>query len=251
MRRSTLLIFGLLLSHSFAEELPPVAPMPQYATLPARINSAVFPTGKFDWFELTKAQIETGKKNAATCQIIFDGDSYMVGWHAAANLVWKQHYAEFNAVNFGIDGDTTAQILWRLLQGQGEGMHPKLIDLMVGSNSIKRNSSAEIAEGVKAVLDAYQKRFPAAVILLQGILPRNDKPDNPFRIQIKEVNELLSKLGDGKKVIFIDFGDKFLQPDGTINRDLMPNLLLPNVKGYQVWADAIQPIVDSVFQGRQ
>ena len=248
MRRYTLLIFGLLLSHACAEDLPPVAPMPQYATLPLGTNSAIFPTGKFDWFELMEAQIETGRKAAATCQIIFDGDSYMAGWRktSKSNSIWNQHYAKFNAVNFAIDGDTTSEILWRLLQGQGEGMHPKLIDLMVGSNSIKRNSSAEIAEGVKAVIDAYQKRFPDAVILFHGILPRNDKPDDQFRVQIKEVNTMLAKLADGKKVIFIDFGDKFLQPDGTINRNLMPNLLTPDDMGYQIWADAIQPIIDKI-----
>ena len=100
---------------------------------------------------------------------------------------------------------------------------------------------------MKAVVADYQKRCPQAVILLQAIFPRAEKPTDPLRAKIKEINTLISQFGDGKKVIYVDFGDKFLAPDGTLSREIMPDFLHPNARGYQIWADAIQPTIDKFF----
>jgi len=129
-------------------------------------------------------------------------------------------------------------------------MHPKLIVLLIGTNNIANYTPAQIGEGVKAIIDAYQKRCPDSAILLQGIFPRGEKPEDPARAKIKQVNEIISKFGDGKKVIYLDFGDKFLQPDGTISREIMPDFLHPSAKGYQIWADAIQPVIDQYLPAK-
>lgn len=245
MRFYTFLIFGLLSSFCVAEELPPIPPMPQYpAKLPAGVNPLTFPTGSFSWFDRVKQNIADTKKNADTCELVFDGDSITDGWHGVGHAVWQQHYAKFHALDFGILGDRTQHLLWRLLQGQAAGIHPKLIVLMIGTNNVNRNTDEEVAAGIRAVIDAYQKCCPDAMILLQAILPRMEKPQDPYRAKIKNVNAMISKFDDGKKVIFVDFGDKILQPDGTISRDVLSDFTHPTAKGYEIWADAIQPFID-------
>lgn len=225
--------------------MPPVAPMPVLpAPLSHSLNSALYPIGRFDWFQRVETNIEKGKQAAATCELVFDGDSITDSWQTMGKDVWAQHYAKYNAFDFGIAGDQTQHLLWRLSQGQAQGMHPKLIVLLIGTNNIVNYTPGQISEAVNAILQAYQKICPDAVILLQGIFPRGEKPEDPLRSKIKQANEIISKLGDGKKVIYLDFGDKFLQPDGTISREIMPDFLHPGIKGFQIWADAIQPIVD-------
>ncbi|HEY0257678.1 MAG TPA: GDSL-type esterase/lipase family protein [Candidatus Methylacidiphilales bacterium] len=245
MKIHTLLFFGLLLSSLPGQELPPVAPMPVLpAPLPHELNSALYPVGRFDWFQRVAANIQKGKQAAATCELVFDGDSITDLWQTTGKDVWAQRYAKYNAFDFGISGDQTQHLLWRLTQGQATGMHPKLIALLIGTNNIANTSAERIAEAVKAIVVAYQTISPDSVILVQAVFPRGEKPDDPVRLKIKQLNAVLAKLDDGKKVITIDFGDKFLQPDGTISREIMPDFLHPSAKGYQIWADAIQSIID-------
>ena len=118
---------------------------------------------------------------------------------------------------------------------------------MIGTNNLSTNSNEQIVGGVKAVVAEYQKRCPKAAILLQGIFPRSEKPTDPLRARIKAINASLAKLGDDKKVIFLDFGDKFLAPDGTLTKEIMPDGLHPSEKGYYIWADAIAPILQKYF----
>ena len=94
---------------------------------------------------------------------------------------------------------------------------------------------------------AYQKSCPTAIILLHAIFPRAESPTDPTREEITRINQIISKLGDGKQVVYMDFGNKFLLPDGTINRDLLPDTLHPSAKGYEVWAEAIRPIMQKTF----
>ena len=161
--------------------------------------------------------------------------------------MWTERYDKLGAFDFAIAGDRTQHLLWRLAQGQVKGIHPKLIAIMIGTNNMWDNSPEEIADGVKAIVADYQKRCPGAAILLQAIFPRGELPTDPVRAKIKATNEIISKLGDGKKVIYVDFGDKFLNADGTISNEIMPDFLHPSPKGYQIWADAIQPIIDQYF----
>jgi lysophospholipase L1-like esterase len=141
-------------------------------------------------------------------------------------------------------GDKTEHLLWRLSQGQMNGMHPKLIVLLIGTNNLGSNTNEQIAEGIKAILAEYRRVCPDAVILLQGIFPRGHEASDPFRARIKEINKVIATYADGKKVLFLDFGDKFLQPDGTLSAEISPDFLHPSAKGYQIWSDAIQPVID-------
>ncbi|TSA36788.1 MAG: GDSL family lipase [Verrucomicrobiaceae bacterium] len=179
--------------------------------------------------------------------MIFDGDSITDNWQAEGKQIWAERYGKLDAFDFGISGDRTEHLLWRLSQGQMNNMHPRLIAIMIGTNNMFTNSEAQIAEGVKAVVDDYRRRCPDATILLQGIFPRGHEATDPVRSKIKTINNIIAGFADGNKIIYRDFGDKFLETDGTLSSDVMPDFLHPNVKGYQIWADAIQPVIDQFF----
>jgi lysophospholipase L1-like esterase len=162
--------------------------------------------------------------------------------------VWTEYFAPLRAANFGIAGDTTQGVLWRMQNGELEGFSAKLIVLMLGTNNINRNSNADIAQGDRAIIDAFRKRQPGAKVLLLGVFPRGAAADNPFRASIKEINEHLKALADNSKVFYMDIGDKFLAPDGALPVEVMPDGLHPNTQGYKIWADAIIGRVKELMQ---
>jgi lysophospholipase L1-like esterase len=141
--------------------------------------------------------------------------------------------------NFGIAGDTTQGVLFRLKNGEGQGFSPKAVMLMIGTNNTMRNSAGEIAEGIGAVVLELQKDFPNAKILLLAIFPRNT-PEDPVRETIAEINATISKLHDGKTVFYLDIGAKFLDDKGNIPKDVMSDALHPTTKGYEIWAEAVK-----------
>ena len=212
---------------------------------PAGTNPAVFPVPKNDWMSHFQRSLDRTRKG--NVDLLFDGDSITDFWAGTGKEVWARNYGRLNAANYGISGDRTENMLWRVNSGQAAGLHPKLVAILVGTNNTGDCTDTQIAEGVTAVVRAYQRSCPSAVILVQGILPRAENPDDPARAKIKRINAILSKLDDGKKVVYVDFGDKFLQADGTIPHNLMPDSLHPSAAGYEVWADAIRPTVNKAF----
>lgn len=252
-KKSALLLATSLLATSvFAGDSPTVWPMPStLPKVPAGANTAAFPVPRVEWLGRVKSNNAKAAPSAGSIQLIFDGDSITDGWQGGGAAVWASRYGKLDAFDFGISGDRTEHVLWRLSQGQMNGIHPKLIAIMIGTNNLGSNTDTQIADGVKAVVDDYRKRCPDATILLQGIFPRGHEADSPFRARIKAINKIIAGYADGKKVLFIDFGDKFLEPDGTLSPEIMPDFLHPNAKGYQIWADAIQPVIDQYFPAKQ
>ena len=214
-------------------------------TPPPGTNPAVFPTQHNDWLAHFTHNVDRVKNKRV--DLIFDGDSITDFWEGKGKEVWEKNYAKLNAADFGISADRTQNLLWRVDHGQTDGLHPKMVVLLIGTNNLSTNADSQTTEGVTAVVRDYQKHCPDAVILLQGIFPRGEKPTDPLRLRIKTINANLSRLDDGNKVIYLDFGDKFLEPDGTISKDIMPDALHPSAKGYEIWADAIRPQITKVF----
>jgi beta-glucosidase len=203
------------------------------------------------WEKRALGNTAAAAAQAASIDVVFDGDSITDLWQKAGAQVWATAFASYHPFDFGISGDTTQNLLWRLAHGQAQGLHPKVILLMIGTNDMKYTSSPqEIADGVAAVIQQYRKICPDAVIILQSIFPRAKLPTDPYRLKVNATNPLLAKLGDGSKVIYLDFGDKFLAPDGTISKEIMPDYLHPSEKGYQIWADAISPVL-AKYAGNQ
>ena len=218
--------------------------------VPPGTNSATYAAPRMEWIQRVLVTNAKAHQEAADIELVFDGDSITDFWQGKGKQVWDERYGKLHAFDFGISADRTQHVLWRLAQGQADGLHPKLIALMIGTNNMGYNTVEEIADGVKAIVLEYQKRCPEAVILLQAIFPCGEKANFPVRAKIKAVNEIIAKLGDGKKVIYIDFGDKFLDAEGNLPAEIMPDFLHPSAKGYQIWADAIQPIIDQYFPAK-
>ena len=203
---------------------------------------------------------EISKKGEA--QLVFLGDSITHGWESKGKAVWAKHWAPLKAANFGIGGDRTEHVLWRLEHGNFDGLKPKSIVLMIGTNNtghqgrpMKENNDevyqctpAQTAEGVKAILAKLKAKCPKAKILLLAIFPRGEKPEDKMRQQNEAANKILKTFADDKTVFFMDINAKFLEPDGTLSKEIMPDLLHPNEKGYGIWADAIEGKVKELLK---
>jgi len=192
---------------------------------------------------------------AGNIDLLFVGDS-ITDWFAygfrdqpaRGGAVWKASFGSLNPGNFGIAGDTTQGVLWRMQNGELEGFQAKLIVHMLGTNNINRNPVDEIVDGNRLILQEYRTRQPQAKVLLLGVFPRGAEPDNPFRATIKEMNTKLAALADDRNIFFMDIGDAFLTPDGTLTPEVMPDGLHPSEQGYQIWADAIAGRVKALMQ---
>jgi lysophospholipase L1-like esterase len=178
--------------------------------------------------------------------LIFDGDSITDFWQAGnrGGPLYQKLYAPRHAVDFGISGDRTEHVLWRLAHGQLDTLHPKLVMLMIGTNNMGPSTAPEIADGVTKIVQAYRTQVPDAHILLLGIFPRDPKPGDALRVKVKAVNDIICKLDDGAHITYLDIGDKLLNPDGTMDPAILPDGVHPSAKGYQIWADAVQPVID-------
>jgi lysophospholipase L1-like esterase len=176
---------------------------------------------------------------AGNIDLLFVGDSITDLWRSRGKAVWDENFEPLKAANFGIGGDTTQGVLWRMQNGELEGFKAKLIVLMLGTNNINRNPNDEIVDGDRLIIQEFKQRQPQAKILLLGIFPRAMQADSPYRASIKDINSKLAKLADNKQVFYMDFGDKFLAPDGTLTVEIMADGLHPTEAGYRIWAAAI------------
>lgn len=239
-------------------EVPPMAPILKIlsavllvAGLSSRTfahsaNEAVERRANEPWMKRHLGFVEIAGKETG-CQILFIGDSITDHWRSKGIEVWNANYAPLNAVNFGISGDRTQHLLWRLKNGEIGALRPKVVVMMIGTNNIglnsdkktPRNALPEIVDGVEANVRYLREQLPDAKILLLAIFPRGEK-DSKERSDVAEVNRGLAKFHDGQHVFFLDIGPKFLEPDGTLPKALMPDLLHPNAKGYEIWAEAIR-----------
>ena len=216
------------------------------AVRPPRENSAVVPSLAPFFRTKHNANLEEAKKGDIT--LLFMGDSITDSWRNVGKTVFDKYYGELKAANFGIGGDTTQGVLYRLQNGEGQGFSPKAIMLMIGTNNTSRNSAAEIAEGIGAIVMEMRKDFKDAKILLLGIFPRNVAKD-PVRGMIAEINKNVSKLHDGKRVFYLDIGAKFLDVEGMIPKDVMGDGLHPTAKGYEIWAEAVKEPLANLLKG--
>jgi lysophospholipase L1-like esterase len=221
-------------------------------------NTAVIPaprtTVPTNWMDMHKAFVQQAKPGGI--DLLFLGDSITAGWFWGAGglNVWNKYYAPRRAAEFGIGYDRTQNVLWRITHGELEGIKPKAVVLLIGTNNCgneddgkPRNTTPEIIAGVTAIVHELRQRLPDSKILVMGIFPRGEKAD-PVREQVKAVNAGLAKLADGKAVKFLDIGPKLLGADGTLSRDIMPDLLHPNEKGYRIWADAMEPTLEKMMK---
>jgi lysophospholipase L1-like esterase len=194
------------------------------------------------WMDMHRKLVERAKQG--NVDLLFLGDSIMQGWNG--NVVWDRHYFPRHAANFGIGGDRTQHVLWRIQNGELDGIEPRVVVLMIGTNNASSATADEIAQGITAIVQELRQRLPKAKVLLLGVFPRGQKPD-ATREKLQAVNTKIARLDDGSRVKFLDIGKAFLNEDGTISREIMPDYLHLTRKGYRIWADVMEPTLWSML----
>lgn len=214
------------------------------------------PSGRFQ--KLHKSFLERGK--AGPIGVLFLGDSITEGWGKAPHI-WEHYYGKMQPANFGIGGDQTQHVVWRIANGELDGISPKVVVLMLGTNNTGVHSATEIAEADTKIVSMIREKLPSTKVLLLAIFPRGARKnaegvvaeatvaDAAKRMEaINGANAILAKLDDGKNVRFLDINAVFVGQDGKIPFALMPDQLHPNAAGYQLWADAMRSTLDAMMK---
>ncbi|MFT3867167.1 MAG: GDSL-type esterase/lipase family protein [Nibricoccus sp.] len=198
------------------------------------------------WNEMHAASVALAAKGEA--DLVFQGDSIteMARWSES----WQKTFGDYRYVNFGIGGDRTQNVLWRLENGEVGALKPKLVVLLIGTNNLwtTPDDVGDITRGVSAVVAKLRAGYPSAKVLLLGIFPRDQKADAPVRATIAKINANLMKLDDGKTVFVRDIGKVFLEPDGTLSKAVSEDALHLTEEGYRRWTAAIAPTVKELMK---
>jgi lysophospholipase L1-like esterase len=207
--------------------------------------------------QLAHAQL-LEKAKQGRVDLYFEGDSIVRRWGATdyPQLLenWKANFFGWNAGDFGWGADRVENILWRLENGELEGVHPKVIVLLAGTNNVGNRVAPDvdravenITSGLRAVVRSMQSKAPEAVIVLTAIFPRNDNP--AVMPEIDRINQNLAGMADGRKVRYLNVNDKLAGPDGTLFEGMMnaSDKLHPTLNGYQVWADGLKPLLTELL----
>ncbi len=208
---------------------------------------ALVPAPRADQTKRHESFNEVSKKGEA--QLVFLGDSITEGWEGDGKEAWTKAWAPLKAANFGIGGDRTEHVLWRLDNGNYDGLKPKLTVLMIGTNNTghRMDPAVDTAAGIKTIIEKLRQKQPEMKVLVLGVFPRGEKAEDPMRVRTNEINVLLPRLADDKNIFFLDISKTFLQPDGTLSRDIMPDSLHLSPKGYDLWVSAIEPKVKALL----
>ncbi len=243
MKKTTGFLFLAIvgpLSVAFAQT--PAAP----AAAPAPVDaSAPIPKdGNKKFFTLHESFLKRGKEGPIG--VLFLGDSITERW-AKAPHIWAHYFGKYQSANFGIGGDQTQHVIWRLEHGELDGINPKAVVLLIGTNNSSTHTGAQIADAVKKIVGMIRARLPQTKVLLLAIFPRGPReslgvpdPWEKRMVEIAAANQELAKLDNGASVRFLDINRNFLGNDGTIPNIIMPDQLHLNAAGYQLWAEAIE-----------
>lgn len=209
-------------------------------------ESTVLPVLPDDWGQIHAEMVADAHTRAERIQVVFIGDSITARWtRSPGEKAWAEHFAPLGALNLGISADSTQHVLWRLQHGVLDGLKPKAVLLMIGTNNITAGQDPEsIAQGVWTIVAHLRTVLPGTRILVQALFPRVDRPGAGE--QVGKVNALLARLDDGQAVTFIDFGARFLGADGRPDPAVFTDGIHPNMpEGFRIWTEAVLPTVRS------
>ena len=200
--------------------------------------------GKLDERFLKRHEAFVAEAKKGGIDLLLIGDFLTDDWRGnntnKVKDIYDKAFGPYKPANFGQGGDHVQHVLWRVLNGELDGLKPKVVMLLIGGTNGSNNDPPEkVAAGVKGIIDAVKEKCPGAKVLLLSVPPRGEKP-SAIRTRHMSVNPLLAKMDDGGKTVrFVDFAAKYVQPDGTVSKELMPDFFHLSEKGYQVWADAV------------
>lgn len=182
--------------------------------------------------------------------LLLIGDSITDHWPRIGASSYAM-LTQWKPLNLGISGESTGLVLWRLQNGELDGIHPKVTMIMIGTNNLGHFGQEKpewVAAGVRKIIELVRAKIPNTKILLLSIFPRSEKVTDPIRKRVDATNALLAQLGDGKNVTYLDIGKKFLDAGGVLSKDIMPDFLHPNEKGYQIWLDSVKPVIENLMR---
>ena len=231
------------------EEYPagekPAAPIHIITPPVTGANPKLGADGKIEAGYAAKHQAQCEALLANNPELVFIGDSITARWPAE---LLQEKFGAFRPANLGIGGDWFQNVLWRVQNGVLDKIHPKAIVLLIGTNNLTAGLTPdEVAEGIASLLKAIQEKAPASKILLLGILPRGESIKEENNEKIRQTNAKLALLADNKRVFYLDVGDKLVEPDGSISREIMPDKIHVAAPGYARWIDAMKPTLDQLL----
>jgi lysophospholipase L1-like esterase len=231
------------------EEYPagekPAAPIPILTPPLNTVNPQLGADGKIGAGYAAKHQAQCETLLANKSELVFIGDSITARWPAE---LLQEKFGAFRPANLGMGGDGIQNVLWRLQNGVLDQIHPKVIVLLIGTNNITIGLTPDqIAEGIASLLKAIHEKAPASKILLLGILPRGESIQEANNEKIRQTNSKLASLADNTRIFYLDVGDKLVEPDGSISREIMPDKLHVAAPGYTRWMDAMKPALDKLL----
>jgi beta-glucosidase len=190
------------------------------------------------------------QRDAAPVDLLFVGDSITEGWLTDGRATWDREYGPRRPLNLGIGGDETQHVLWRLDHGEVDGLNPKAVVLLIGTNNLGNggHTPEQTAAGVAAVVGRLRAKLPTARVLLLAVFPRGRTADDPLRQAVAALNPLIAPLADGTHVHWLDLTATFLRPDGVLPAATMPDYLHLSPAAYQAWADAMRPKLDALLR---
>ena len=222
-------------------------------------NNALIPVPKlendsYDWYARHKEVLKV--KDSINPEIVLIGDSITHFWggepsngHKNGPKAWEEAFGARRVLNMGFGWDRTQNVLWRLDNGEFDGLHPKFVILNIGSNNFsgtgnaRESTAAEVAEAIKAICARINSKSPDSKIILMGVFPRGAAANDHYRAKITALNKLLAEFSKEKGMTFLDIGAKMLQPDGSLPRDIMGDSVHPTEKGYSIWAQALKEVI--------
>jgi hypothetical protein len=247
---------------SFHRSYTPAPPVP---SLPAGTQPIAAPSQQGPWpadkplprtdaNSMLAHQQLLEKKTKGKIDVYFEGNSIVRRWGATdypqflAN--WNANFFGWNAADFGWGADKIEHMLWRLENGELDGVNPKVIVLLAGTNNVGTRPGddakvANITRGIKALIDICQRKAPNATIILNGIFPRNDTIT--LVPEINKINANIARFADGKRIRYLNINDKLADTNGVLFAGMTVDKLHPTVKGYQIWADALKPILTELL----
>jgi beta-glucosidase len=254
------LVLAALLPLTFAQT-PAAAPRKVDASAPI-VKAGADGTPNATFMKMHEGFLARGK--SGPIGVLFVGDSITQGWTKAPH-VWETYFGKYQPANFGIGGDQTQHVIWRIANGELDGITPKVTVLMLGTNNTgpapAGHTAAEIAAADKKIVELIRAKIPGTKVILLAVFPRGARKDNTGKITdaaitdaarrteiINAVNVELAKLDDGVNVRFLDINSVFLGQDGKIPFSIMPDQLHPNAAGYQLWADAMKPLLTEMMK---
>ena len=224
---------GILLTATVSRATVMDAAAPQNPHAMSRISEP-------KWKKRFDAISEQARRGDA--EVVFLGDSITHGWKYAPQ--WRNRFGRYQALNAGISSDRVEHLLWRVRHGNLDQIKPKVAVILIGVNNLAVSTPAAITSGVQQIIREIHLRSPMTQVLLFGLFPTGKESDHPRRAKITAVNKHLAKLERRPAVEFVDIGTRFLESDGSLSQDVMPDYLHLSARGYSIWADALQPYLE-------